>query len=688
MALTPAQLAQLQAQYGNIGTPTANTDNRYGANGGGNGYYSAGGLDYLTPTAGGGFSGPVGAPFDQPGAGGQYGQYQGTFGADGSLTGGNFQPMQRESWLDKNGWIAPLLPIAAAGVGAAMGGQGIPGFSGAPAAGGEGYGIVGGATEPVSMMAGGEGAAGGAGYGVIGGATEPVASLGSTGAAGAPITASTMTSVGAGAAGAGGGILDGLGGAKGIAGLVGAAAGALGGGADTATKSSNVPEWAQPYSRDLVQRGQDIANTPFQPYTGQRYAGPNDAMKDSWEMASQFARGGPSADEATSQGTFRRLQSGATPNFGKAQQISNQYIGNAPTSNVSGLVNGGANPFLGQTTGQLDPLRQMNLAQTTTQVGTNPYFGKNNPYLNDAIGYATGDITRNFTDTVNPGFDRMARASGSFGNSGVEEARANAQRTMAQQIGRTTSDMRMADYTMQAGLGEADVNRRLSTSLTDTARNLGASKDMQAFNIGNDYLVNKGNLDYRSGDLTRNVNAYDKGQDRILDAGKFDAKYGADTWATNLGATTDLGKFNAGQTNLDIAGNRADWNSAENRAVQTMDAYKGYDDATLRRAGVLGATGATMQAEAQKPLDFNYAEFLRQQQEPATKLGVYGTAYNTGVGGQSVQTTPTGNSTAANVVGGAAAGLGFYDMLTRPTASTSTNYPSNYVFDPITGARR
>ena len=423
------------------------------------------------------------------------------------------------------------------------------------------------------------------------------------------------------------------------------------------------------------------------------------------------------AGQQVAQGTFNRLQSGQAPGFGDAERVgnqyigqttpgaTNQYIGQTTKSNVSALA-GGQNPYLNQTTGAIDPLAQMNLSQSTTDVGRNALLGQNNPYLKDAIGYAAGDITRNYDNTINPQLARMDRASGSFGNSGVQQAREEAQRTLANQIGRTTNDMRMADYNLQAQLGEGDLGRRTNAALTDAQRNLGASKDMQSFNIGTDLARQQANLGYRAGDLGRNIAASEGYQNRVLDAGKFDATMANNDLTRNANLAQNLGQFNAtlgqgdlarnasltgqqqqfnaGQGNFDITGARNDWNSAESRAAQTMNAYQGFDQAATNRAALLGTAGADMNRYAQQPLDFNFSEFQRQQQDIPNKLGTYGQMYGAGVNGQSVQSTPTGNSPAANLIGGATTAAGLWNLFNSGSGAGSN---ANYQYDPITGRR-
>lgn len=109
----------------------------------------------------------------------------------------------------------------------------------------------------------------------------------------------------------------------------------------------------------------------------------------------------------------------------------------------------------------------------TTNVPTNPYYGQNNPYLQQMISDQAGDVT----SAVQGQFNKSAGAYGGSAN----------QEILAREIGKLSNQMRYQDYGLQAQLGEADVNRRLNTSLTDTNRNANvfsndAARNMQYWN--------------------------------------------------------------------------------------------------------------------------------------------------------------------------------------------------------------
>ena len=454
-----------------------------------------------------------------------------------------------------------------------------------------------------------------------------------------------------------------------------------------------------PYAQDILGRAQAIGNTPFQQYTGQRFAGPNQASQNAWEMVNQAAQN-PTAQQGQAASAYQNLLSGATPDFGNAERVSNQYIGQTTPgasnqyigqttgSNVSSLVNGQSNPYLGKETQQIGPLGQMSLAQTTTDVGRNPLLGLNNPYLNDAIRYASDDVTRNFNNVVNPQFDRMARASGSFGNSGVEQARAEAQRNLAGELGRVSSNMRMQDYGLQAQLGESDIGRRVSTSLADAQRNLGASQAQQAFNLGSDAQRQQFNAGLQAQDLARNLSGANTQQANLLQAGMFDTTQRANDLSRNAGLQQSLGQFNASlgqadlarnanlvgqqnqfnanQGNFDIANQVNAWNAAQGRAASVLPQWTNFAEQPYRAANALGTVGSQMNQYAQQPLDFNFQEFMRRIQYPTQAANDYAGLYRSGIGGNSTstQSASAGNPLAQGL--GAAIGVNQLFNLLNP----------------------
>lgn len=92
---------------------------------------------------------------------------------------------------------------------------------------------------------------------------------------------------------------------------------------------------------------------------------------------------------------------------------------------------------------------------------SNPFMGQSNPYLQKSIDSAMGDVTRNYNLAVKPQTESAMASSGSFGNSGLQQMQGEQQRNLAQELGRTDSNMRFADYQQQAQLYDNERNRQM-----------------------------------------------------------------------------------------------------------------------------------------------------------------------------------------------------------------------------------
>lgn len=161
-----------------------------------------------------------------------------------------------------------------------------------------------------------------------------------------------------------------------------------------------------------------------------------------------------------------------SPLTGQAQSAVSNLLARDP---ANGYGMNWSNPFLGMTAN----VGRNAYEGATTSVGSNPMMGLNNPYLQSAIDQAQGDVTRQYNMTVRPQLDSAMRASGSFGNTGVQQMQAESQRQLASELGRVSTGMRMADYTGQQGLYENAINRGVQSQQTDLARNAGLNQNYQ-----------------------------------------------------------------------------------------------------------------------------------------------------------------------------------------------------------------
>jgi hypothetical protein len=94
---------------------------------------------------------------------------------------------------------------------------------------------------------------------------------------------------------------------------------------------------------------------------------------------------------------------------------------------------------------------------------TNPYLAKENPYLQQTIDKAQGDLVRNYNLTTQPAYNSAMVKSGSFGNAGVQQMNENAQKNLQGSLGNISDSMRMQDYNGQQSMYRWDneFNRNL-----------------------------------------------------------------------------------------------------------------------------------------------------------------------------------------------------------------------------------
>ena len=146
--------------------------------------------------------------------------------------------------------------------------------------------------------------------------------------------------------------------------------------------------WMEPYLQDYMARNQELANQPYQA-SPQTYTGPNQTLQNAW------------------QATANRAMQGSPVMSAANQQLQN-------------IMGGG--------------------------------FMQGNPFLNDQISAAQGDLVRSWNTVQKPAWDTAMQRSGSFGNTGVMEAQQNAANDLQRNLGRIGSDMRFNNYATERGL--------------------------------------------------------------------------------------------------------------------------------------------------------------------------------------------------------------------------------------------
>lgn len=186
--------------------------------------------------------------------------------------------------------------------------------------------------------------------------------------------------------------------------------------------TTNAPlPWMEPYMQDYMSRVQDYANTGYQQSPGS-YTGPNNLLQSGWQAAAnRAASGSPEMSAARSQ--------------------------------LTNTINGG--------------------------------FLNSNPYLDQNIQNAQGDLVRSYNSVNKPAWDKAMGASGSFGNSGVMEYAQNDRNDLMGNLGKISSNMRMQNYGQERNLQQQAMSMAptfANQDYTDINNLLNAGNQMQGFN--------------------------------------------------------------------------------------------------------------------------------------------------------------------------------------------------------------
>lgn len=231
----------------------------------------------------------------------------------------------------------------------------------------------------------------------------------------------------------------------------------------TSTQTTKIDPTLMARQNELWGRALGLANTPYQMYTGQRFAG---FTPD--QLASFDATRGAVASGNEMLGQARDI-AGGVGGF-QAPQVDYQD---------AGTFQAGPASLLDPTAGQVS-------------AGTGPggYQAYMDPYLNDVVSGSLGDIERARREAQQQTRSQAA-AAGAFGGSrsGVAEALTN--RDYGSLAARTAAGLRSTGFNTALGFNQADQNRALQAGIANqnTAAqvglaNQGARNQLNLFNAG------------------------------------------------------------------------------------------------------------------------------------------------------------------------------------------------------------
>lgn len=138
----------------------------------------------------------------------------------------------------------------------------------------------------------------------------------------------------------------------------------------------------------------------------------------------------------------------------------------------------------------------------------NPFLGQNNPYLQNVVDSAQGDMVRNYNLTAQPAFNAAMVKSGSFGNAGVQQMNENGQRNLQQSLGDVSSKMRFNDFQGQQDMyrwdqefGRSLYNDSYGQNLQNLQTGIGLLGTMNGYNtqdLNNGTTIQNTPLNYYS----------------------------------------------------------------------------------------------------------------------------------------------------------------------------------------------
>jgi len=376
-------------------------------------------------------------------------------------------------------------------------------------------------------------------------------------------------------------------------------------GTSTSTTTSQLPEWYNEYTRNMLGKASAVAELPYATYGGPRIAGFTPDQIRGMDVAK------------TGAGAYKPFVTSATGALDKAGNISGFGAASPYLNKATGMS--GANVFNPYATSALDAITK---AGTSSSVSaTEPYFGSAiaqsplsaaNPYLSAAMGtfpqaaaqymspYTSGVVNRiadlgvrQLQEKFLPAIGEEFTRSGQFGGSRMGEFGARALRDVQESVLGEQAKALESGYRTAAEIYGADVGR--AADVAGTVGQLSTAQQRALLEAG----INVGKL--TSDDISRLLESGVRTADVGKTAGML-TQQDADLLA-RVGAT-------AGQLSADDA-----------KALMDLSARYGQLGKDVQGMGikegeVITGVGTAEQEMQQKNLDLAYQDFLSQQGYP------------------------------------------------------------------------
>ena len=384
-----------------------------------------------------------------------------------------------------------------------------------------------------------------------------------------------------------------------------------GGGSSTQTQTTDLPEWAQPYAKDILAKGKALTNINDNPY--QRYDKPRTA--DFGELQTGAMEGaktmGPSSQLGTATTLAGDVGTRAMGTNYQAGQFANQFQDPGAYQPGQFSMMQARAPSLQQY--QMDPAERVRTQSFARPGSAEAYMS---PYMQNVVDIQQREAQRQ-ADIARTGRGAQAVGAGAFGGSRQAIMEAEAARNLAQQKGDIQATGLQSAYGQAQQQFNAEQQARLQAQLANQqagltvgGQNLGARLGVQQLGAGQDLQSQLANQQAFQQAQQAREQSRQFGAGQGLQAAGLGAQYGQA--AQQLGEQSR--QYGAGlgmqglQTGLQAAGQLG--------ALGGQQFQQGMDINKLR-----SAYGGMEQAQRQRGLDIGYENFMNEQNYPYKQLG-------------------------------------------------------------------
>ena len=212
-----------------------------------------------------------------------------------------------------------------------------------------------------------------------------------------------------------------------------------------------------------------------------------------------------------------------------------------------------------------------------------------NPYLDKSVNDSLSATTRAYNNTTAPAYTSSMVRSGSFGNSGLQQAQDESARVYQDTMGKQANDMYSGNY--QFGQSQAQQHNQFGRSLDQNQNQFGRNLDQNQNQFGR-------SLDQNQGQFSANLNQNNSQFGRSLDQnmGQFNLNFDRGTY--NDAFSQNQQQYQNGINLLGMQNTSNQQNLGFGTQVQNapMNYYQGFANQATGIGNGFGANSATSTA--------------------------------------------------------------------------------------------